>query len=265
MFMVHICAMVKTWLATGLEPPTRCGRVGFMGSLPIESCHWSNGSGIISDALFRYFLLRSGLPIPTDIYMQIRHSLDASKSLDFDDCGHLWFFLVILQSFVLSRYGMFKATVHQVLGSLRTWSLFEWLGQVVYPWISACACGLSLAVWSLCHKPLARLSCVFAVWAFGLWHLYVQDGWVLLWECSGFIWLNGYGFYFTDVPAHLSHWVRIFMPFQICLIFDADLVTLLYVCVCAMVFHLARGSCAMRLSTATVLWHFPGIRPASCR
>ena len=48
--------------------------------------------------------------------MRIHHSLGANKSLDFDDCGHLCFCLVILQHFVLSWYGMFKATVHQVLG-----------------------------------------------------------------------------------------------------------------------------------------------------
>ena len=73
---------------------------------------------------------------------------------------------------------------------------------------------------------------------------------------SGFIWLNGYGLYFTDVPAHLSHWVRIFMLFPNMFYFS----TLLWwrCCLCMLwSFHLARGSCAMRLSTATDTVTFP--------
>ena len=41
-------------------------------------------AGLSPMHFFRHFLLPYGLSIPTDVYMQIHHSLDASKSLDFD-------------------------------------------------------------------------------------------------------------------------------------------------------------------------------------
>ena len=212
--------LVKRWLATGLEPPR--GVAGWDWWDPCRSSHVIEAMVAGSSPMHFFDIFCFAKVCPSQQMFTCRfivHWTPASRLIStiVDTCDSSSSFCSL--SCCLGMACSKRPTVHQVLESLRSWSLFEWLGQVVYPWIRACACGLSLAVWSLCHKPLARLPFVFAVWAFFLWHLYVQGCWVLLWECSGFIWLNGYGFCFTDVPAHLSHWVRIFMSFQICVNF----------------------------------------------
>ena len=92
---------------------------------------------------------------------------------------------------------MFKATVHQVLGILVVMeSVYGWVklfilesGRVPAAYDSqfeACVTN---------HLRDYRLRCERLVYGICMCRI----------VGSGFIWLNGYGLYFTDVPAHLSH------------------------------------------------------------
>ena len=224
--MCHGQNMVSHWARTS----TRCGRAGLMGSLPIESCHWSNGRGIISNAFFSTFSASLWFVHPNGCLHADSSFIGRQQVTWFRwTRGHLWFFLVILQPFVpyLGIRHVQKATVHQVLGSLRTWNLFEWLGQVVDPWITQTHLRdyrvflrRERLVYGICMCRIVERCCENAVASYGwMATVFISLMSLLIWAIErGFSCLSKYVWFSTLIT---------------------DLVTLLYVY--AMVFSLSKG------------------------